>query len=478
MLPGFVVFVALAEPPLQAVPDVQSVTGGSEVMECGWVDTVAVTGGGGLCTGTLVHPRVVTFAAHCGEGDKMIRFGEADGGDGLAYTRSTAFCRINPEYVGTTSQGQDWAFCVLDEPITEIPFTPPLYGCELDVLEAGLDVYIVGFGTTDGMGAAGTKRWAQTTVVSTFGNTINIGGEGVSTCSGDSGGSAFVKTADGSMRALSMVSTGIDCGSAGVHALMHPAVPWIETEAQIDITPCHDVDGTWNPTSMCTGFYAGGEVGSGDWGDWCTGTPVSGASDSCGAPFDAEDDADAPTVAITGPADGEEIDSGAAVSIAIDATDAGWGVRTTWIAIEGMEQDARDEYPPYEFASVQFPDGIYTIQAYAEDWAGNVGMSAEVTIGVGMPVPDDDDTGDPDGSTSNADDTTTTASDPSDDDADDDPSDDGDDESSGPGQTDDSGGGEGCACASTDHRGAPWLLVVLAILYKRPGRARLGRRSR
>jgi hypothetical protein len=463
--------VMMSAPPLTAVPDVQSVTGGSEVMECGWVDTVAVTGGGGLCTGTLVHPRVVTFAAHCGEGDKMIRFGEADGGDGLAYTRATSFCRINPEYVGTSSQGQDWGFCVLEEPITEIPFTPPLYGCELDVLEAGLEVYIVGFGTTAGMGGAGTKRWAQTTVVSTFGNTINIGGDGVSTCSGDSGGSAFIATADGSLRALSMVSTGIDCGSAGVHALMHPAVPWIETEAQIDITPCHDVDGTWNPTAMCTGFYAGNEVGSGDWGEWCPGTPVSGASDSCGAPFDAEDDGDAPEVGIASPTDGQEIDSGTDVTIAIDATDAGWGVRYAWIAIDGMEQAARDEYPPYEFSSVQFPDGIYTLQAYAEDWAGNVGMSDEITIGVGMPVPDDEDTGDPDGSTSDADDTTTNASDPSDDDGDDGESDDGDDESTGPTQNDDGGGGGGCACTGGDRPDTPWLLVVIPLLYRRIRRA-------
>jgi uncharacterized protein (TIGR03382 family) len=465
MLPALDFVLLLAVLPEQSVSDPQAVTGGADVMECAWIDTVAVTGGGGLCTGALVHPRVVTFAAHCGEGEKMIRFGEADSGDGLAYTRSTSFCRVNPEYVGTTSQGQDWAFCVLEEPIVEIPYTPPLYGCELDVLDAGLEVYIAGFGDEVGTGGAGTKRWAQTTVISTFGNTINIGGGGVSTCMGDSGGSAFVVAADGSMRAISMVSTGTDCGNAGVHALMHPAVPWIESEAQIDITPCHDVDGTWNPTAMCTGFYAGNEVGYGSWEDWCPGTPTIGASDTCGATFDSEEDGDAPTVAITSPADGEEIESGTAVTVAIDATDPGWGVRHVWISIEGMEQAARDEYPPYEFANVQFPDDIYRIQAYAEDWAGNVGMSAEITIGVGMPVPSDDDTGDPDGSTSAADDDTTSATDPSDDD-DDDESDDDDGDSTGPDQTDDGGGGGGCSCTSGAGGTAPWLLVPV-ILYRR-----------
>lgn len=456
--------LALFDPPLQSVPDPQSVTGGADVTECGWVDTVAVVGGGGLCTGALVHPRVVTYAAHCGDGDKQIKFGEADSGDGLAYSRTTAFCRTNPDYVGTSSQGQDWAFCVLDEPITEIPFTTPLFGCELDMLAAGLEVIIAGFGDTAGVGGAGTKRWAQTTVVSTFGNTINIGGDGVSTCMGDSGGSAFVRMDDGSLRAISMVSTGIDCGSAGVHALMHPAIPWIEEEAQIDITPCHDVDGTWNPTAMCTGFYSGSEVGSGNWENWCADTPSTGPSESCGAAFDAEDDADAPAVAITSPADGEEIASGDDTTVAIDATDPGWGVRYAWIAIEGMEQEQRDEYPPFEFASVQFPDGIYTIQAFAEDWAGNVGMSEEITIGVGMPVPTDPDTGGADGSTSAADETTSSASDPDDDgDSDRDGDDEGD--SSGPGQTDDAGRG-GCGCRSTGGGSTAWLLLVL-ILYRR-----------
>ncbi len=456
---GLVVLAALPE---QSVDDPQSVTGGADAMECAWVDTVAVTGGGGLCTGALVHPRVVTYAAHCGDGEKVIRFGQSDSGDGLGQTAATSFCRINPEYVGVSNQGQDWAFCVLEEPITEIPFTPPLYGCELDVLEAGLEVYIAGFGDEVGTGGAGTKRWAQTTVISTFGNTATIGGGGVSTCMGDSGGSAFVLMDDGTLRAISMVSTGTDCGNAGVHALMHPAVPWIETEAQIDITPCHDVDGTWNPTSMCTGFYAGNEVGHGTWEEWCPGTPIGGASDTCGATFDAEDDADPPTVAITSPADGEEIDDGSNVTIAIDAADPGWGVRHVWIEIDGMDLGARDEYPPYEFAALQFPDGIYEIRATAEDWAGNVAMSETITIGVGMPVPSDEDTGDPDGSTSADDGDTTSATDPDDDD--DDESDDDDGDSTGPDQTDDGGGG-GCTCRASGPGAAPWLL--LPILYRR-----------
>jgi hypothetical protein len=360
-----------------------------------------VTAGGSLCSGSLVHPRVVVYAAHCGEGDKVIRFGE-ESDFSAAHSIETDLCMVNPEYVGTTSQGQDWAFCVLSESITDLPVTPPLYGCEIDVLAPGLPVVIAGFGQTEN-GGAGTKHWANTTVVSTFGNTINIGGDGTSTCSGDSGGSAFVQLDDGSWRSISMVSTGIECGLTGVHALMHPAVPWIEENAQIDITPCHDVDGGWNPTGACTGFFAGGDMPYGEWTDWCAGTPVSGPADTCGAPFDAAPDAAPPVVTITMPTDGEELASGTSVTIAIDAVDDGWGVRSVWVSIDGAEQAVRDEYPPYAFADVAFPDGVYTLVAFAEDHAGQIGESAPVVIGVGAEVPDDpDSSGGVDGSSGGA----------------------------------------------------------------------------
>ena len=203
-----------------------AVAGGQNAEECEWPDTVAVTGGGGLCTGSLVHPRLVVYAAHCGGGNKTIRFGQDSNVAGIS--RNTARCETYPDYMGVSDQAHDWAFCVLEEPVTELPITPPAYGCELDVIAQGAEVVIAGFGNNTNMGGSGTKRWGWTEIVSTLGSTANIGGDGVSTCEGDSGGSAFVRFADGSWRSISMTSTGIGCGKAGVHSLMHPAIPWIE----------------------------------------------------------------------------------------------------------------------------------------------------------------------------------------------------------------------------------------------------------
>lgn len=90
------------------------------------------------------------------------------------------------------------------------------------------------------------------------------------------------------------------CDGQAWYGMMHDsqAVPWIEKESGIDITPCFDVDGTWNPTDDC-GRFPLDPGATGSWENACGGGPVGKMSSTCGPAFgepedDEKDDEDEP----------------------------------------------------------------------------------------------------------------------------------------------------------------------------------------
>jgi len=260
--------------------------GGTATTTCGF-PTVAMLGSA-TCTATLIHPELLVYAAHCGVGFSSAHFGESAA---TGFDRALESCALHPEYTGQFGAEWDYAICRLAEPIEGLPIVPPVMGCETDVLIPGRPVVVVGFGRETEGGGAGLKREMPGVVSSIMygGTSIAIDNvdEYAGACPGDSGGPTFVELDDGSFRQLGVhhtASASCEFGFGVTDKRLWMSVPWIESATGLDVTPCHDADGTWNPGPSCGGFPTDPAAGMGDW-PACGPGPTSGASETCGPPF-------------------------------------------------------------------------------------------------------------------------------------------------------------------------------------------------
>jgi MYXO-CTERM domain-containing protein len=339
---GLVAQQASAES-LVADDDPQGIYGGAPVGACGWPSALYIGG----CSGSLVHPKVVVLAAHCVAflPPDDVRLGENF--NDPERTIPLEGCIGHPEWgMQMPSDGQhDIAICELSEPIEDVPIVPILMGCEAEQLVVGASSTLVGFGQADDALGAGPKREVIAPIQQVGTDAIWIGDDVHAACFGDSGGPAYLQLSDGSWRVFGATSGAStmspDCPQIGVWTMIHPHVPWIEETSGIDITPCHDADGTWNPGEDCTEFPLSPGVGGGAWAQGCPGE-LSGPSESCGPGFVGGTDTGGSS---TGDADGSSSSSDGVLvtsddGVASTSEDDDAGAETTGAATDGTSGGA------------------------------------------------------------------------------------------------------------------------------------------
>lgn len=372
--------LAFSASELSDVPTTR-IYGGEAAKKCEWPSTI----GFGGCTGTLVHPKVVLYAAHCGK-QKKVMFGETY--RGAVKTVPIKFCKINPKYRGI-SKGTDFAFCVLSEAVEGVTIAPIAYGCELEQIKPGAKLWSVGFGETDRK-VSGVKHEVQVSVNKLILNNREViaGGDGKATCYGDSGGPTFIQLSDGSWRVMGITSYGTSskCGHPSGLTMANIAVPWIHKELKaagmddIDLTPCYEDDGTWAPGEGCTKFPLELGTGFGSWDNMCSeGAKLSGPSTIC-----APEGEKVPTVQIEGPNPEDQIEVGQTIEIRAEAKDESGKAPKVALMVNGKSHSELSK-EPYEWSIEAKEAGALVLQLVATNAAGNKGESEKLELKVAEP---------------------------------------------------------------------------------------------
>ncbi len=153
-----------------------------------------------LCTATLVAPNVLLTAAHCVSPQTLgngitFRVYQNDG----VYTKPLKWeavkeVKYDTQFnVNRLELGHDIAVVILQKPITNVK-PVPWNGSAFTQSMTTTPTRLVGYGASSGTGAGyGTKRQATTYADSFNSVLLHIGNSQRQTCTGDSGGPAFMK---------------------------------------------------------------------------------------------------------------------------------------------------------------------------------------------------------------------------------------------------------------------------------------------
>jgi MYXO-CTERM domain-containing protein len=200
------------DPPPEMLEQLRGIIGGQPTEDWPAVGAYAIDGGyGGMCTGTLVAPDIVLTAAHCAEGagdrDSFILAADIENAY-LSDLRSVDEAMVHPGYDGDAYHTHDIALLRLSQEQDDLDFIP-VYTGDMDESWHGTWFHFVGYGSNTYYGGPGSglKRETDVEVYEVYSHEVATYTEGTNTCSGDSGGPAFVDI-DGRWYVAAVVSAG------------------------------------------------------------------------------------------------------------------------------------------------------------------------------------------------------------------------------------------------------------------------------
>ncbi|MFO0675829.1 MAG: trypsin-like serine protease [Polyangiaceae bacterium] len=256
-----------------------SVIGGQTYAGHPAVVMLSVDGPGyyGTCTASLIAPDTVLTAAHCvedyvanRESGRVSNAPVPNRNDASQWTKVSSV-EVHPKWPTQRfiNEGHDCAILKLASPLAGVTPLPVYRGTNpTQDLAAGTPVKIIGYGNNVGSPGtgAGTKRYADSSIVALRDGTIEAGAPGRTSCQGDSGG-GLIATIDGREQVIGVTSFGPQ-GCTGVAS-------WTNVSGT-----CLDLVRKYVPDGPCVAQCSGKVCGA----DGCGGTcGTCGTDEICAA---------------------------------------------------------------------------------------------------------------------------------------------------------------------------------------------------